>query len=345
MNAFVGVACVGVIVSMAVLAVTWLELLAPRLAIGGVVFGVTTPEGFVTSDPGRRIIRRYRVGVGAVGLGALVMVALLSARGVVSLLGGVLFPVIALDAALWLRARAATLPHAAPPSSVLRAEVGVSGSAVPPVLEAVSIAILVSCALWVAARWSDIPIRFAVHFDVSGTPDRFADRGPALVFAPFVTGGGICLALVALRWVLANLARKRTSDPRGRASWRLASISLGGAALLNAMVCSSVGLLPILPTTVPTLIVGAGGVAVLLVMLAVGAWRIAEQPSAGGDGSDDSRWRLGMFYVNPADPALFVTKRGGGVGYTINLGLAAGRGVMIAMLGVAVLIVLALGLL
>ena len=38
---------------------------------------------------------------------------------------------------------------------------------------------------------------------------------------------------------------------------------------------------------------------------------------APGDGTPDSCWKLGLFYYNPGDSALFVEKRIG-IGYTLN---------------------------
>ena len=37
------------------------------------------------------------------------------------------------------------------------------------------------------------------------------------------------------------------------------------------------------------------------------------------DRTPDRCWKAGIFYVNPADPALFVAKRLG-IGYTLNFG-------------------------
>jgi Family of unknown function (DUF5808) len=37
------------------------------------------------------------------------------------------------------------------------------------------------------------------------------------------------------------------------------------------------------------------------------------------DRTPDRCWKAGIFYVNPADPALFVEKRHG-IGYTLNFG-------------------------
>ena len=38
-----------------------------------------------------------------------------------------------------------------------------------------------------------------------------------------------------------------------------------------------------------------------------------------GDRTPDKNWKLGLFYINRNDPALFVEKRFG-IGYTLNFG-------------------------
>ena len=46
--------------------------------------------------------------------------------------------------------------------------------------------------------------------------------------------------------------------------------------------------------------------------------RLGRGGGAGGDGTPDECWKLGVFYFNPEDPAIFVEKRFG-IGYTCNL--------------------------
>jgi len=45
--------------------------------------------------------------------------------------------------------------------------------------------------------------------------------------------------------------------------------------------------------------------------------RLGRTTGGGGDGTPDECWKLGMFYFNPADPAIFVEQRFG-IGYTVN---------------------------
>ncbi|MDR1014860.1 MAG: DUF5808 domain-containing protein [Coriobacteriales bacterium] len=48
----------------------------------------------------------------------------------------------------------------------------------------------------------------------------------------------------------------------------------------------------------------------------------AASPPVNVNVDDDRYWKLGQFYVNPVDPALFVEKRFG-IGYTCNFGRPA----------------------
>jgi uncharacterized membrane protein len=50
-----------------------------------------------------------------------------------------------------------------------------------------------------------------------------------------------------------------------------------------------------------------------------------------GDATPDSAWKGGVFYYNPDDPALVVEKRSG-LGWTVNLGHAQAKFVLIGLL-------------
>ena len=50
-----------------------------------------------------------------------------------------------------------------------------------------------------------------------------------------------------------------------------------------------------------------------------------------GDATPDSAWTGGVFYYNPDDPALVVEKRSG-LGWTVNLGHAQAKFVLIGLL-------------
>ncbi len=55
-----------------------------------------------------------------------------------------------------------------------------------------------------------------------------------------------------------------------------------------------------------------------------------------GDGMEDNRWKLGMFYFNPRDPSILVEDRFG-MGWTANVGNIWALALMAAILGLCVL--------
>jgi len=108
---------------------------------------------------------------------------------------------------------------------------------------------------------------------------------------------------------------------------------------------------PALPFVLIALILG--GVAVFFaggwiigLRYGQGGWRwavrkgLVEKSQAAaildGDGMQDDRWKLGMFYFNPADPSILVEQRFG-VGWTANLGSIWGITLVLAFVGMYVL--------
>jgi uncharacterized membrane protein len=79
----------------------------------------------------------------------------------------------------------------------------------------------------------------------------------------------------------------------------------------------------------------------LLVLLAVWAY-VAALRGRPNEPAPDRCWKGGIFYVNPEDPSLFVSKRLG-IGYTLNFGNPWSWGVLaLILLAAAAPIVLAL---
>jgi uncharacterized membrane protein len=63
----------------------------------------------------------------------------------------------------------------------------------------------------------------------------------------------------------------------------------------------------------------------------------AGQPQPGiTDRDDDAHWIGGLIYINRDDPALWVPKRFGGIGWTVNLGRPAGVVMVAAVVALAV---------
>lgn len=299
-------------------------LLLPRLALGGLFFGLTVPPGFADGAEGRRIASRFRRAILAGSALALACVAAGAAAsapwpGAAGLAAQALGGTWA-----WVAARRRAAVHAVTTaSSVRRAALAAPPPAVWPLLEAVPFAILGGAASLLHARWAEIPPVFPVHFALDGTPDGFAARTLAGVHGPLLAGAALCGLLVALRVGLARGGRALAADPRGAAVRRLSLASLLWAELLVAATLACAGLTPLGMSPIVSVACCVGGVALLLGAVTVALARVARTPpGAGGDNTPDAAWRWGgLFYVNREDPALFVPKRMG-LGYTINFGHA-----------------------
>jgi uncharacterized membrane protein len=104
---------------------------------------------------------------------------------------------------------------------------------------------------------------------------------------------------------------------------------------LLALQFTWIGLMPLSnpragpPGVVPFLVIALGFVvvvSVLVVSYGQGGTRLAGAAGSAaggtapvGDRTPDKYWKLGLFYVNRDDPAVFIEKRFG-VGYTLNFG-------------------------
>jgi uncharacterized membrane protein len=105
--------------------------------------------------------------------------------------------------------------------------------------------------------------------------------------------------------------------------WLAALMGLVGLAVLRPNLAAPLrGLWSILP--VETLLIAT--IFFLAYRAGQGGWRWGESPESAyadsppvGDRTRDECWKLGLFYVNRNDPALFVEKRFG-IGWTVNFG-------------------------
>jgi uncharacterized membrane protein len=86
------------------------------------------------------------------------------------------------------------------------------------------------------------------------------------------------------------------------------------------------------------LIFAVVAVAALLKLAPSGRWGpMSIDAPPVGDRTPDRYWRLGMFYVNPDDPAIFVEKRFG-IGYTLNFAHLASWLIVLVLIALLALI-------
>lgn len=187
-------------------------------------------------------------------------------------------------------------------------------------------------------RYRQLPDRLAVHFSISGHPDRFADTSVWNAFS-LVSVQVLIMALIVGLLVATFRGRPDIDVADPAASTRRYRTFLSGMArgllVLAALVNLSLlmlslqmwelwhltgggALLPMLPIAI-----GAVAVVVFAARMGQGGFRLDDAGPAASTGAvnrdDDRWWKGGLIYVNRDDPAVMVTKRFG-VGWTLNLG-------------------------
>ena len=186
--------------------------------------------------------------------------------------------------------------------------------------------LLAASALWLRARWDDLPARLPVHWNWAGEADRFVSHTASGVAMPLLLGLALCLLLICLQLGLRYAAPRTAMRPF---SLRLVL----AAEYFAAFTCC--GVLAAAATSgrmlKPLLVLTAAGTAALMIAILVMARRTP--PTAL---RNPAAWHGGAFYVDRDDPALLVPKRYG-YGYTFNFGNPLAGALTVALLALPLL--------
>jgi uncharacterized membrane protein len=211
-------------------------------------------------------------------------------------------------------------------------------------------AILAVTAIYVALHWSDIPDRFPVHWAASGNVNGWSTHTPMGVFGPLLFGAALMGAVAASSYVALHFGR----PVRGSAARSLAGdfaremgVFLLSLEFFLAVIFSFVGLMPLMgnhnPGIMPILVATVAMLAALIFAMARLAKHHAHVHAHAAESPEGvmpgDHWKLGVFYVNRDDAALFVPKRFG-IGYTLNFGHVAAWVIMALTLLVPVALAL-----
>jgi len=182
------------------------------------------------------------------------------------------------------------------------------------------------------------PGTLAMQYNLQGEVTRSVDKSYLALLMPV----GIQLMMVAV-FMLTNTIISMSKQQLDKAdaaaslqrslifrrSWSVMIVVSGFLMTLLFSFMSLSFLLtlpPTLVTLVPLLITAViiAGCIWLSLKVGQGGSRLQGVPAGAaatgtGPSDDDRHWKLGVFYFNPADPALFLEKRFG-VGWTINMG-------------------------
>ncbi|SEG60004.1 Protein of unknown function [Bryocella elongata] len=323
-------------------------------AHAGVLFGVSVPGNFETSREADRSIARYRRDS---ILWALFLLAVIYTC--VRFGGDTLWLMLALSATglpleltgcfyLWHREHV----HIATARGKLAELAATEGLELPPgrkddlptpdrpiaplLIAATAFLPLMAASIILESHYPTIPEHFPQHWNASGIADGWGERTPATVFLPPLIGSAAVLLVVAAT-VLVGLAsgsgsrhRMRTLAPLAALAWML-SLIFAVASLLplhNDLSISHLGSI-----VVGMILVSVAMVLWLLIRTAPGL--PGAQPLHRSTSSTSwSHWHAGVFYANPADPALLVPKRFGW-GWTFNFARPAAWICMLVILALA----------
>lgn len=278
-----------------------------------IFFAVTIDPAFRRDRAGRHILRLYRTILWTTTIAS---IALLLSTGLWEMalvqVGGFLM-------ALNLAHRRILAHAAALPTTVevdLRApSEKFPGGVLAALLPLVSSALL---ALWASRHWSQLPRRIPLHIGLHGV-DRWVTRTTAGVYGFIAAQAALSMIFVLSAWGVLHWSRRLSgqgTDAGRDRRFRRVNVHL---SLVVAYLLAGEAWIALLKP----IAAGLAGAA-MLVMIVVCFFlmiRLNRSTTAAvrGDRTPDACWKLGIFYVNPADPSVFVAKRFG-IGYTVNMG-------------------------
>ncbi len=299
----------------------------PRLTRPDLYFAVTVSQAFRDGPEGKSILRRYRIELIVVCVLAFsLFVAGIVRFGVGFIAAGLLIELAAAFIPFYL-ARQRVLPHAAPPTMIREAELHRSNHVVP--------------GGWIAASGPFILLAgFGAYLWIHGVPSDGSSGGQpggfpirSLIVYLLSTGAILVVQTLTLygltHWLRPVYAAGRERARESKFRRTVAAIVLTAEYYVTIQASwiilaprhnglLKVGLLPLVFVFVLVVIV-------VLARLGQGGSRMptidqrlsTTSTDPVGDRTPDRYWRLGVFYFNRDDSAVFVEKRFG-LGYSLN---------------------------
>lgn len=215
--------------------------------------------------------------------------------------------------------------------------------------------IIVATVLLGFAFYDKIPQQVPMHYDIAGNVNSYAQKSYGLIFfAPVMQL--FMAVLFAFVFVMVKSRRRRIDSGNEEESRRkhnifrrsmgiyaivggllmqlvFALMQLNIIGLVSAMVSASVAIVTSVGLCIYAIVIG--------VIVGQGGSRVRSKKRSADKltiKDADHFWKLGMFYVNTEDPAIFVEKRFG-IGYTVNFGRPAAYLFLVGILLITVAIV------
>ena len=281
----------------------------------GLMFSVRVKPEWSGSAEAGAILHAYRLQVAGLTICAI----FLSIFGLLTANGWAVagWPLILLGGwfGAFAGARRQTLPHADPRPPVRTATLGVPDSPEFNAIQTlVPFAILAGAAYWLNLHWDAIPARFPIHWDLAGKANGWSSRTTSGVYGPLAIGALICLTMVLSELGIVYGSPRAMGGTR-TVRWQTVKMMRRMAHLMGLMF-AVIAVAPLYPQKLrPGLL--APAIVLATILMVVPVIRASNAAEGSAEQTPDRAWKLGLFYYNPADPALMVEKRIG-IGYTFN---------------------------
>ncbi|OKL46898.1 hypothetical protein BSR28_05590 [Boudabousia liubingyangii] len=197
-----------------------------------------------------------------------------------------------------------------------------------------SIVLSAAFALLLWWRWADIPQSYPSHWGPDMQPDAWTQKSVLGVSAGVIIAllfNFLMLAVTMIPWY-GRINLRSTNTPLGRArlqsQMEMTQSLMGGLMILLTILLAPMALAPLETVSYYQVYLIIGALVLLAIYLVLtyvligraGKAAEAEVTQALGDAATQPQWeipdrdrffKMGMFYYNPEDPALFVEKRSG----------------------------------
>jgi len=304
----------------------------PLLTRRGIFFSATVDPEFPQSADGRRLLRSYRL---QAALWTVLTFALAALSATTRPAFGASLPVLLLVAGIgfsyWLKFREVHERYGLRRPEVREASLSPAEetASIRPWLVIPPFVAIAAAAFYLNAHWSQIPHQFPVHWGVNGQPNRWASRDFAGVYGPLLTATIMDLLCLGFAWALLRMSRKSMMR---YVTVRMLEVLLYPLTLTFVVV----SLLPLM--RIPLWL---AAVVLFAFIAGIFFWSYRKITAPSGldevpEPQNDSYWKAGVFYYNPHDPAIFVSKRVG-IGYTVNFANKMSWVVLVGILLIALL--------
>ncbi len=284
----------------------------PLLTRRGIFFSATVDPAFPQSSDGRRLLRSFRWQAALWSIAAIAVTVWLAQANRAASVTVLYALTLAVGFSYWLKFREVHTRYGAKPTEIRQAILSPE-----PATESFNLwllftpfLLLAATALYLHAHWNQLPQQFPIHWGADGQANRWATGDWMGVYGPLLWGAGMNAFLIGFAWFLSRQSRKTT----------MRYVTVRGTQFLLYPMTLSFMAIPLSPLI--GLPMWPAPAIVLASIAGVIYWSYSKltAPSAADDVPDpqsDSNWKAGIFYYNPNDPAIFVSKRVG-IGYTFN---------------------------